>query len=251
MAEIKMDVSEYEAMKENKRLLEVSLEKEETLRVEIQDVKNEKIEALKEAKKEVVTALENAKMKVIKTTQSTVHEFVKTRLPTYEIAENIRRFYESMRRGEYESMHRTNSSFDRHRHPGGFNNSGMTERFIRSLDGIFYTDRVKTTDPEITSVETVGLDDVKAELRIEIKNDIDQETVKKLEDYDRLLKSNKTLREKNDSLSSVFSENATLREDNDKLEKDLKQSVKDERTLVQALNKYKPTWFGLYKNSKN
>ncbi len=54
MAQIKMDVSEYEALKENKRLLENSLQKERELTKQIEILSSEKLRAYEEAKMKVV-----------------------------------------------------------------------------------------------------------------------------------------------------------------------------------------------------
>ena len=63
MAKIEMDISEYEAMKENKKLLENSLEKERGLQEQIKKLTDEKTKAL-----------EDAKMKVVKISKSEVTE---------------------------------------------------------------------------------------------------------------------------------------------------------------------------------
>lgn len=53
MAEIKMDVSEYEALKKNIQLLEESRVREQKLNLELQELKNEKILNLMDAEKSV------------------------------------------------------------------------------------------------------------------------------------------------------------------------------------------------------
>ncbi len=63
MAEIKMDISEYEIMKENKKLLENSLEKERELQEQIKKLNDEKTKVL-----------ENAKMKVVKISRTEITE---------------------------------------------------------------------------------------------------------------------------------------------------------------------------------
>ena len=55
MAEIKMDVTEYELMKDKARLLEESLKREKELNGQIAKLKDEKIQALEDAKYKVVT----------------------------------------------------------------------------------------------------------------------------------------------------------------------------------------------------
>lgn len=50
MAKITMDTSEYEALKENKTLLEKSLENERKLQEQITKLSDEKIKALEDAK---------------------------------------------------------------------------------------------------------------------------------------------------------------------------------------------------------
>ena len=63
MAKIEMDISEYEIMKENKKLLEDSLNKERELQKQVEQLTKDKIKAL-----------EDAKMKVVKITKSEVTE---------------------------------------------------------------------------------------------------------------------------------------------------------------------------------
>lgn len=53
MAKIEMDISEYEEMKKNTKLLEEALKKQETLYAEIDKLKEEKIEVMKENEKSI------------------------------------------------------------------------------------------------------------------------------------------------------------------------------------------------------
>jgi hypothetical protein len=64
MAKIEMDISEYEIIMENKKLLEESIQRERSL--------NDKIEELN---KEKIKALEDAKMKVIKIEKTEMTEW--------------------------------------------------------------------------------------------------------------------------------------------------------------------------------
>ena len=54
MAQIKMDVSEYETMKENAKLLQISLEREKELQAKIEALDKEKIKVLEDAKMQVI-----------------------------------------------------------------------------------------------------------------------------------------------------------------------------------------------------
>ena len=54
MAEIKMDISEYEIMKENKTLLENALKREKQLNNEIKKLHEEKIQTFEDAKHKIV-----------------------------------------------------------------------------------------------------------------------------------------------------------------------------------------------------
>ena len=65
MAKIEMDISEYEAMKENKRLLEDSLKNERGLQEQIKKLSEEKTKALEDAKMKALELKEKtAKIKM-------------------------------------------------------------------------------------------------------------------------------------------------------------------------------------------
>lgn len=90
MAKIEMDVSEYEIMKENKKLLEDALKREKELQASIKQLNDEKIKAYEEAS-----------MKVVKyvNTNITEHLVVKDRLAIQDICiavDNFRKYKYSL-----------------------------------------------------------------------------------------------------------------------------------------------------------
>ena len=179
MAEIKMDISEYEIMKDNKRLLEKALEREQQLSAEIERLNKEKIEAL-----------ENAKMKVIKIARSERTEYLINISDSEQIYMDI-----------YHAL-------------GGYTHSGFYEfkKRISSLDKLFK----KETFTNVLSNEITyhGLDDIKAEIRNDIQSQIDEDTKTKLKEADEIISKYAKLMQEADLLRT--SEN-TCKENNRKL----------------------------------
>ena len=172
-----MDISEYEAMKENKRLLEESLKNERSLQEQIKKLSDEKTKAL-----------EDASMKVVKVTKHTKEEVLLGK-----------RVYDSYALSEIFEMLGVHFDFRRF-------NPGRID-YIR-LSDIFFekTTIVNVPHEEIT---THGLDEIKKEIRDELKASMDQETKERLENADKLesknaelVKLNRELAEANHSLEA-------------------------------------------------
>jgi predicted nuclease with TOPRIM domain len=180
MAKIEMDISEFKAMEENKKLLENALEREKKL--------NEQIDVLN---KEKIKALEDAKMKVIKVTKEERAEHILTRKSPEEI---------------YRLLQRINiNSTPNHRA-----HSMPITGYLHHIDYRMDTCFEKTTS-YVTPFEeytTEGLDEVKAELRVDIEKNIDdkiKDKLKKAEELcdvnDKLQKDSKKLKKEIKGLS--------------------------------------------------
>ena len=181
MARIEMDISEYEAMKENKKLLENSLEKERGLQEQIKKLTDEKTKAL-----------EDAKMKVVKISKTEVTEhLLRKREDTYV----WRELWYLM---------------------------GMDYRTLPKMPEFIHTDHLaRVFFEKITSysmpneeITTHGLDEIKVEIRNDLKAKIDDDTKRKLENADVALSKNNELLKENKTLTS---ENSYLAEKNKKL----------------------------------
>jgi len=134
MAQIKMDISEYEAMKETKRLLEASLKRERQQQDRIDELHKEKIKAY-----------EDAKMKVIHTVKTSVTEHLLVKRSPKEIFARLRAYFYSSEGEPYA---------------------------LNQLQDIFFdktTSYGSSIEPTIT---TKGLDEVKEELREVIEKDV-------------------------------------------------------------------------------
>lgn len=141
MAEIKMDVSEYEEMKKVQALLEDSLKRERSLQEENKRLVDEKIKAL-----------EDAKMNVTKVEKKIIEEH----------------FY------------RPYSGYEWHyREPVRFMGCEITEYEARNLVRLFFKREKKEKVEKSISVH--GLDEIKAELRKELKIEIDNDFEAKMQ----------------------------------------------------------------------
>lgn len=144
-----MDISEYEAIQENKRLLQDSLDRERKLQDELERLNKEKIQAL-----------EDAKMKVVKTIKSETTEHILVRRDFrdkfYQIQERIFNVFAS------------NKTLN---NPISQVANGFLQYEIEQLIDIYFEKEksYSLSQPEIT---THGLDEVKAELREEIKKEL-------------------------------------------------------------------------------
>jgi len=153
MATITMDTSEYEALKDNKKLLEEALKREISSREEIKKLQDEKIEALN-----------NARMKVVKEVYSEVREYVcEPPIASDELMLSGKNF-------EFQKdlleMYGIASEGIRLRCP----NRSRLSAFINKH---FKITRSKSK-PKVTQT-THGLDCIKDELRAELKAEISSE----------------------------------------------------------------------------
>lgn len=204
MAKIEMEISEYEAMKENKKLLENSLEKERGLQEQIKKLTDEKTKAL-----------EDAKMKVVKISKTEVTEHILRKKEDVNIWREL------------------------------WNLMGIDYRQLPKMPEFIHTDhlinvffeRVKSYSMPNEETTTHGLDEIKAEIRNDLKTKIDDDTKRKLENADVALSKNNELLKENKTL---ISENSSLTEKNKKLTEqcdELTKKLTDVEDANETLNK--------------
>lgn len=202
MAKIEMDISEYEAMKENKKLLENSLEKERGLQEQIKKLTDEKTKAL-----------EDAKMKVVKISKTEVTEHLLRKREDTHIWREL--WY--LMGIDYRQLPK------------------MPE-FIHTdhLAKVFFEKATSYSGPN-EETTTHGLDEIKAEIRNDLKAKMDDDIKRKIENAevallknDELLKENKALTSEN---SSLIEKNKKLTEQYDELTKKLTDVEDTNETL--------------------
>lgn len=222
MAKIEMDLSEYEKMMENKKLLEKSLENERLLQGQIKTLNEEKIKAY-----------EDAKMKVVKTTYiNTTETKYMVRSPK-DLAKELRYLY------NYLSVdNRYDYSIFEHE----------SDRIIKSF---FETIRSNGITHDETTFH--GLDDIKLEIRKELEDNMDQSIKNKIaaadlanKKFDELVneknKLDKNLSIAREMMDSVIKDNDRLTEENKKLEEAKESLLKD----IQAISNIREIMKGGY-----
>lgn len=165
MAKIEMDISEYEAMKENKKMLEDSLNRERELSSKIDKLKEEKIEALKEAEK-----------KVIKYTEVQNIDCILQRRPDKQIISEL--------------MHFTRVLED----SGRYSTSSQSNSIINHLEEMFFERTSMRSELETSNLTVHGLDEVKDEIKTQMKKEVQNEVSNletKVEVMKQTAKSNK------------------------------------------------------------
>ena len=204
MAKIEMDISEYEAMKENKRLLEDSLKNERGLQEEIKKLTDEKTKAL-----------EDAKMKVVKISKTEVTEHVLAKRDIHAMLPDICRY---LGIDFYQIPH--------HRLQGI-----QSANYL--IDSMF--EKITSRSYPTEEVTTHGLDEISVEIRNDLKSKMDSETREKLEDAkhifsrnNKLLKENKKLLDEKDSVLDI---NNGLSEECKCLNEELTKFEKEMRVL--------------------
>lgn len=152
MAKITMDASEYEAMKKTEKLLEAALSREVEL--------NDKLHKLEEEK---IKAYEDAKMKVVKIIkhETTEHKLKKVADPRPVLVE-LFHMVDGYRRGESSPNH-----------------YAMPHEYVwHIIDKLFY----EATTINVDSTETTlhGLDEVKAEIKQQLSDEMSDDIKRKL-----------------------------------------------------------------------
>lgn len=174
MAEIKMDLSEYEVLIESKNLYKQGLEREKEL--------NNKLDLLN---KEKIKILEESKMKVVKTIKRELLETTSLRVSNGEFIRKMKTFF-------------TNFPY------------GISEDdFQRLLQQLFVTKKFPAiTESEETYI--VGLDEVKKDIREELEKNLSRNVKEKLSFIDDFIEQKESLIKEKENL---FSENSDLKKE--------------------------------------
>jgi hypothetical protein len=195
MATIEMDISEYDLMRENARLLEESVKSEKLLRKQLKQIHEEKEILVQEKFK----AYEEAKMSVA---------YIK-RLITYE-----------HRVGNSETtddLYLINQKFYK-----WFNIRPNDSSLIRGFVNYILEFYSKTTKSENVTeeIEYKGFDKVKNEIQTELENNLSKEIKEKIGKYNKLHKDFTFLNEKKETLDEILLE--------------ANQEIKDLKTLLES-----------------
>ena len=145
MAKIEMDVSEYEAMKENKRLLEDSLKRERELQASIEKLNQEKIKAYEEAQ-----------CKIVQYVNTTVVEdlIISDWDSLFSLEQSVNKYVSARERYGTNSF----ATFS-HIHPS------LLEEIKRSVK------KNKTTKTEVSKIETTNLEVYKQEIESKLREE--------------------------------------------------------------------------------
>ncbi len=228
MATITMDSTEYEFMKKTEKLLQDSLEKERELKKQIDTLNKEKIKAY-----------EDAKMKVVKTTKKVVTQHIMQKRPTMNILARMS-----------EVLH---SFYDRSNNRWRDIQDHEIQRLIDMCFESLTSESIELGNPD--TIELIGLDDIKAELKKDLLDKLNKDTKKKLEDADVALVKQKELLDLNDKntkelgiLNSIIDENYKVidryKVENEKLKKDLYNQASATRFINDIEYSLKNTdWF--------
>lgn len=162
-----MDVTEYDSLRKNVELAEKRAEDLKKAKKEISKLQEEKISALKAAEKQVIYRRESYSEETVRPTRSRM-----------EILNHLERRFgrasgHSGRYGGGPSVYDsyTGTSFS----SGGYDPYGISD-----LADMFFTKDVVKSTPVVESVTTKGLDEVKAELRVELEAKLSEEVTTKL-----------------------------------------------------------------------
>jgi hypothetical protein len=214
MAKIEMDISEYDIMRENKTLLEKSLENERLLQKDIEKLQEEKIKAL-----------EDAKMKVVKITKTEKREVLYNHCDEYSAYQKLCTFL-------------------------GLNVKDNTH-FLRSR--VHYQDLIETFfvkneyfTPTTEEITLHGLDEIKVEIRENLRKELNKEIQNKLDKAEKTLLEHTKLLESNQKLMSdnadLFKYNESLLKERQKLQSQLeiqKETITKELTESITKEEYK------------
>ena len=198
MAQIKMDVSEYETLKENKKLLEQALEQQKNDSITITALQKEKVDVMKK----------NEKMVTIKKVVDHVQRPISI-IPARELWQKLQQLM-GIKQTNYNSAARSYGF-------GGHHDMAhqIVSSFIKTdQEVLMYSDE---------NVTYKGLDQVKEEIKKEYEAQLSAATKRTLDDFKAVSKDNKELTEKvaelTDMNTSCFSSIEANLKKIDKLEK--------------------------------
>ena len=213
MAEIKMDLSEYEVLIESKNLYKQGLEREKEL--------NNKLDLLN---KEKIKILEESKMKVVKTIKREILETTSVMVSSVEFIRKVKLFLS--------------------RFPYG----ASDDRFKQFLQQLFVIKKLPSiTESEETYI--VGLDEVKKDIREELEKNLSRNVREKLSFIDDFIEQKESLIKEKENL---FSENSDLKKEIERLNLaivNLNTTIKIEKEKnfnlwkIKHILKNKKTWF--------
>lgn len=207
MAEIKMDISEYELLKENKGLLEESLLRERELSEQITKLNQEKI-----------AALEEAKMKVVKITTTRKEEHALQKRNSDDVIRDLRMLF-----SENDLRHKAMYS--------GY--APNSEGIVAYVESIFFK-KVTSYSDGITQVTTHGLEEIRDEIRKELKENLSIEIQSKIAGAEETYHANTELAKRVQELQIEIG--TTVQVKNLAMEKndELTKQVEDLRKTVEA-----------------
>ncbi len=218
MAEIKMDISEYEEMKKNARLLEESLERERKQSDTIEKLKEERIAALEENSKKVTTITEVVnKQYVLKHREdSNYNMYIKSKVST--LLRSISRAIRDNDRG-YLSTQNFNS-------PTDFRS--MLEQdvheVVQDLVNSYY-EIVALPTESFKTVNTKGLDEVILDLKEQLHKELEEEIEKSIKSLEVVQKKLKEVETKEKDAIALL---ATT-------EQDLEKAIEENNLLEELL----------------
>lgn len=213
MAEIKMDLSEYEVLIENKNLYKQGLEREKEL--------NNKLDLLN---KEKIKILEESKMKVVKTIKREVLETTSVIVSGVEFIRRVRVFLTNFPYG------------------------ASDDNFKKFLQQLFVTKKLPAiTESEETYI--IGLDEVKKDIREDLEKNLSRNIREKLSFIDDFIEQKEFLIKEKENL---FSENSDLKKEIERLNLtiiNLNTTIEIEKEKnfnlwkIKHVLKNKKTWF--------
>jgi hypothetical protein len=158
MAIVKLDMTEYNALMENKKLLEDSLENEKKLNKKIKELQQEKIDLLKKNEKSVT---------IIKKEDSKQQILVKR--PLSQIREKILRLATIMKSGNYGH---------------DFAYMDYVHREISVFQDAFFTKSTLTDSPPVETIIYKGLDEFHNEEKTRLREEMEEKYKAQLKDLD-------------------------------------------------------------------
>lgn len=208
MAKIEMDISEYEVMKENKRLLEKSLEKERELKEQVDKLNKEKLEVL-----------ENSQRKVVKIVKNQVSEFLVKKRGDYDlIVSDFLKLLDIFK----SSSHKRHLFYDT-----------FPDQIKLLQDNLFEVVK-KESEPTVDTT-MYGLDDIKEEIRSEYYDKMTEEIREKLNKAQIVFNRNLELDNENKELSIKVS---SLERSVDSLEDKKTELLSEVENLEKSLSEY-------------
>lgn len=213
MSIVKMDMTEYEALKKNEALLEQLVAEKERLVGELEQSREDVKEAMK-ANERTVTIIN----------RSEKHNHKKALRPTQEILDRLAAMF-GVPRVRVTDFGYSMGTMD-------------VDTVMNRIADSFFGEWVSESLPVQESISRVGFDEAKAEVQAQYKAELQAETTQKLsqlisltEEYDKLRKKFEPVETSNNQLTSA---NNKLSKTIEKLEKD-KEDLEAQRSNLQDM----------------